>query len=375
MGYQISQITGGLVNGTTTVSADWLRAAVGSVFRGVGFSADASAQVADSLVEADMCGVASHGTMLLPMYVERLRSGSVSRHERAEVVADTGAVAVLDGRHALGQLTGRQAMDLAVDKAKQFGIGAVTVRHAFHFGRAASYAQQAAAAGCIGLATSNTRPLMPAVGGAEPVVGNNPVAVGVPADDADHAVTLDMALSEAALGKIRMAEAEGRTIPDTWASDADGVPTTDPTAAIAGMLLPTGGPKGFGLALVVDMLTGVLSGGAFGQAVQGLYKDTGTPNDCAHFFLAIDPEAFGGGFAQRATALGEEVLRSRPRPGVERVLLPGQPEEARRRRAETAGITLEGSVLEGLRRVADLVGAQLPAADETDLIEEESNVR
>lgn len=343
------------------VSAAWLREAIAAVFAGEGFSPAAADRIAASLVEADMCGVPSHGTMLVPMYIDRIRAGSVSRRERAEVVLDTGAVAVLDAHHALGQLTGHEAMELAVAKARRLGLGAVAVRHAFHFGRAAAYAQLAAANGCIGVATANTRPLMPAVGGAEPVVGNNPVAIAVPGG-AQPGIVLDMALSEAALGKIRIAEAEGRAIPDTWATDAAGVPTTDPAAAIKGMLLPTGGPKGFGLALIVDVLTGVLSGGAFGQSVNGLYADVTLPNDCAHFFLAIDVAAFGSidGFKDRVSALSDEILESRPRPGVDRLMLPGQPEGERRARAAAEGLVLEDSVLEGLRRTAELVGASLP---------------
>ncbi|GAA1649477.1 Ldh family oxidoreductase [Georgenia ruanii] len=342
------------------VSAEWLRGALSSVFRSVGFSDHAAGLVAESLVEADMSGVPSHGSMLLPMYVDRLLGGSVSTHEQGEVVEDFGAVAVLDGRHALGQLTGHQAMGLALDKAHRYGLGAVAVRHAFHFGRAANYTEMAAERGCIGLATSNTRPLMPAVGGAQPVVGNNPLAIAIPGNGGP-VMSLDMALSEAAMGKIRIAEAEGRPIPDTWATDADGELTTDPTAAIAGMLLPTGGPKGFGLALVIDVLSGVLSGGAFGAGVQPLYKDATVPYDCAHFFLAIDPALFGPGFDERVAALAAEVTGSRARPGVERIMLPGQPEAERRHRAETEGIEIDATVMDGILRVAERVGAQLPA--------------
>lgn len=343
------------------VSPTWLRQAIATVFEAEGFSALSADRVAASLVEADLCGVASHGTMLVPMYIDRIRAGSVSRHESAEVVLDLGAVAVLDGHDALGQLTGHQAMELAVVKAKRLGLGAVAVRHAFHFGRAAGYAELAAASACIGVATANTRPLMPAIGGAEPVVGNNPIAIAVPGA-VGPAIVLDMALSEAALGKIRIADAEGRSIPDTWATDADGVPTTDPAAAIKGMLLPTGGPKGFGLALVVDVLAGVLSGGAFGQAVNGLYSDMSVPNDCAHFFLAIDVEAFGPKetFDERIDALGAQIVGSRPRPGVERLMLPGQPEAEKRRKAEVDGLVLDRSVLDGLQRTAELVGVRLP---------------
>ncbi|WP_166345666.1 Ldh family oxidoreductase [Phytoactinopolyspora limicola] len=343
-----------------TVDHAWLHGAITRIFRSEGFSAKAAGLVATSLVQAELTGVASHGAMLVPMYVDRLRAGSVSRHENAEVVHRHGAVTVLDGRHALGQLTGHQAMRLAVDAAKEHGVGVSVVRHAFHFGRAATYGELAAEHGCLGIAMSNTRPLMPAVGGAEPVVGNNPLAVVAPTPDGP--ISLDMALSEAALGKIRLAEAAGTSIPDTWATDKDGNPTTTAAAAVGGMLLPTGGPKGFGLALMIDVLTGVLSGGAFGDGVKGLYADVSVPNDCAHFFLALDVAAFGDpdSFAARIEALAAFVLGSRTRPGVDAVMLPGQREreEAQRRLAD--GIWLPGSVVSGLRSAAENVGTTLP---------------
>lgn len=349
------------------VSAAWLRDSVDAVFRAVGFSAAASGAVAEALVEADMRGVPSHGAMLVPMYVDRVLAGSVSRRERAEVVTDAGAIAVLDAGHALGQLTGDQAMALAVAKARSFGAGAVAVRNAFHFGGAFRYVEAAADSGCIGVAAANTRPLMPAVGGAAPVVGNNPLAVGVPMPDGP-AVVLDMALSEAALGKIRLAAAEGRKIPPTWASDAQGRPTTDPREAIAGMLLPAAGHKGFALALIIDVLTGVLSGGAFGQGVRGLYADVSVPNNCAHFFLALDIAAFGdpAGFAERMGRLAAQVTGSPTAPGVDRLYLPGQIEAERRAAAATAGVRIEASVLDELRRTADRVGATLPDLTGTD---------
>ncbi len=342
------------------VDETWLVEAVRRIFAAEGFGPEAADCIATTLVEADLAGVGSHGSMLVPMYVDRLRAGSVSRREEAEVVHRQGAVTVLDGHHALGQLTGRQSMALAVESAKEHGVGVVVVRHAFHFGRAASYAEQAAAAGCIGVAMSNTRPLMPAPGGAEPVVGNNPLAVVAPTPT--RPMVLDMALSEAALGKIRLAEAAGTPIPDTWATDADGNPTTDAGAAVKGMLLPSGGPKGFGLALVVDVLTGVLSGGASGAQVQGLYADMAVPNDCAHFFLALDVAHFGDpdGFAERIDALTDFVLGSRPRDGVAAVRLPGQRAQERTAEQRAQGVTLQRSVLDGLRVTAATVGTSLP---------------
>ena len=198
---------------------------------------------------------------------------------------------MLDAGNALGQLTGEQAMSLAIDKARQFAAGIVAVRHGFHFGAAGRYARQAADAGCVGIAMCNTRPLMPAPGGAERVVGNNPLAIAVPADG-EIPIVLDMATSEAAMGKIRMAEKAKEPIPPTWAVTAQGLPTTNPTEAIAGMLLPSGGPKGFGLSFLIDLLCGLLSQGASGAQVRPLYGDFSVPYDCSHLFIAIDVAHF-----------------------------------------------------------------------------------
>jgi LDH2 family malate/lactate/ureidoglycolate dehydrogenase len=341
----------------------WLQGSVARVFSALGLAPEASAAVAEALVDADMRGIPSHGVMLVPMYAGRIRAGSVTTATRAEAVADFGAIGVLDAAHALGILTSDQAMALAVDKARRFGIGAVAVRRAFHFGGAFRYVQSAARAGLIGIAAANTRPLMPAPGGARAVVGNNPIAIGMPRAGGDE-IVLDMALSEAALGKIRLAAQEGRDIPATWATDASGTPTTDPRAAIEGLLLPAAGPKGYGLAFMVDALTGVLSGGAFGARVQGLYADASVPNDCAHCFLAIDPAPFGDGFADRLRELAAQVSRSPTAPGVDRVLVPGQLEAERHAAARADGVVVPDSVLAALRETADAVGAELPELEQ-----------
>jgi LDH2 family malate/lactate/ureidoglycolate dehydrogenase len=356
------------LNDRRLVSAVWLTAAVSQVFAAAGLSQRAAQAVAAGLVEADLRGTSSHGTLLVPMYVERLRKGSVSTAEQAEVVLDMGAIAVLDAQHCLGQLSGDQAMAMAVEKAQAHGIGAVTVRHAFHFGAAFRYVRAAAAAGCIGVAAANTRPLMPAPGGAAPVVGNNPLAIGVPLPGGQPMV-LDMALSEASLGKIRLAEQERRPIPVTWATDREGRPTTDAAKAVAGMLQPAAGHKGYGLALMIDVLTGVLSGGSFGAGVRGLYADTTVPNDCAHFFLALNISAFGdpGDFAERLADLAGQVTGSPKAPGTTRLLLPGQLEAERA--ADAAGIDVPISVLNGLYETAASLGVRL--REPGDVISEE----
>lgn len=339
----------------------WLTESVSFLFEAEGLSAGAARVVAGSLVDADRRGVPSHGVMLVPMYLERLRAGSVSRHDGGEVVVDAGAIAVIDGRDAFGQLCGDQAIELAIERARSYGIGAVGVRRAFHFGGAFRYAMRAADEGLIGLAAANTRPLMPAPGGAEPVVGNNPLAIAIPAAAPDRPpIVLDMALSEVALGKIRLAAQEGRQIPSTWATDAAGRPTTDPHEAIEGMLLPAGLHKGFGLALILDVMTGVLSGGGFGSRVKGLYADVNVPNDCAHFFLALDVAAFGSidGFRERLASLGEEVTGSPRAPGVDRLYLPGQIEAEREAESAIAGVSVEAVALDALREQADRLGVE-----------------
>jgi len=343
----------------TKVSVDALVEGTSRVFTAAGIDARSAHRVAGALVEADARGIGSHGVLLVPMYVGRLLAGSVSTRTEADVVVDAGAVAVLDADRALGILTGDQAMGIAVAKARSLGVGVVTVRRAFHFGGAYRYVQVAMDAGQIGIAAANTRPMMPAPGGASAVVGNNPIAVGVPGPDP---VLVDMALSEVALGKIRLAESEGREIPSTWATDRDGLATTDPASAIAGLLLPTGGPKGYGLALVVDVLTGVLSGGSFGPGVKGLYADASVPNDCAHLFLALNPELFGlDDFAARTAQLAQHVRGSTLAPGVDRVLLPGEREAAAARAAHRDGVDVPPSVLSALADTARRVGADLPA--------------
>lgn len=307
------------------ISAAALVEAVAAIFVATGVARADARTVAEDLVAADVEGVASHGVMLVPMYVDRLRAGSVSKASLGEIVSDRDAAVVIDAGDVLGQLTSRQAVALAVARAKRHGLGAVAVRNAFHLGTAGRYARMMAAEGCIGMVMANTRPLMPAPGGAEPLTGNNPIAIATPSDG-DFAPEIDMALSAVAMGKIRNAAAAGQPIPEGWAADKSGAPTTDPNAAIAGMLLPAAGPKGFGLAFIVDLLCGGLSGGAIGAEVAPLYGDPARPYRCSNLFLAIDTGHFGSSetFASRASSELKRVAAARRAPGIDRVYAPGE---------------------------------------------------
>jgi len=318
---------------------------------------DCARITAQSLVAADVEGISSHGVMLLPMYVDRLLAGSVSEHTECQVMHDGGAAVVLDAANILGQLSSHQAVRILVGRTRKHGLASVAVRNGFHFGTAGFWARQLAEEDLIGVVMCNTRPLMPAPGGAQRVVGNNPLAIALPSGDKSTFV-VDMATSATAMGKIRLAYAAGTPIPEGWAADEHGRPTTDPAAAIKGMLLPAAGPKGFGLAVAIDLLCGGLSGGAVGDEVAPLYGDPAKPYRCSHLFLAIDPARFGiQDLGSRVDDFAKRIRNAKRAPGVERIYAPGDLERARR--AENAGeCPLPPEVLAKLNECAARVGVE-----------------
>ncbi|MGH8210074.1 MAG: Ldh family oxidoreductase [Steroidobacteraceae bacterium] len=297
---------------------------VASIFTSLGLGAAPAGVVSRALVCADLEGIASHGVMLLPMYVQRLRAGSVSAASDARVVSERDGTVVLDAQNVLGQLSSHQAVGILIERAPRYGLAAVAVRNGFHFGTAGYWARMLAERGLIGIVASNTRPLMPAPGGAEPVVGNNPLAIAVPSAE-EMPIVLDMAMSASAMGKIRLAAAESKPIPDTWATDVSGRSTTDPAEAIRGMLLPAAGAKGFGLAFMIDLLCGALSGGGVGAAVRPLYSNLADPYNCSHLFITIDVAHFGDPkvFAQTVAVAAGRVRQSARAPDVEQLFAPG----------------------------------------------------
>ena len=332
---------------TREVDAGRLVSFVQALFERLGADSRHAWVVGDSLVSADLEGVASHGVMLLPMYVERIQAGSVSATAEPVITDDLGALVVMTARDGLGQVSSQVAVELVIARARVHGVSAVTVRDAFHFGAGAYWARQMARQGMVGMAFSNTRPLMPAPGGAERVVGNNPLCLAFPSSSGGPLV-MDMATSASAMGKIRVAAAQGASIPPGWATDEAGNETTSPAAAIKGMLLPAAGPKGFGLAVAIDLLCGALSGGGVGGTVRPLYGDPSEPYNCAHTFIALDASRLNGGqgIAFRVDAFADVIRASRRAPGAERVYAPGDLERSRReqggsRCALPAGLAIE----------------------------------
>ena len=253
--------------------------------RTVGMRPDDAAQVAQSLVHADLTGVFTHGSNFLPLYANWIQVGSIDPTGYAGGGERTaGPPRLISARNAMGQVAGVQAMDLAIEKAKQFGIGAVGVRESNHFGAAAYFTMRALDHDAIGFCSTNGIQVMAPYGGVTPSLSNTPIAYAIPAAT-ERPLMLDMAVSVVAAGKVALAKRKNEPIPPGWALTATGEPTEDPS--LAKLMAPVGGPKGYGLAVVLDALCGVLSGALFGQDVRrgGIPN---TPQAMGHFFMALD---------------------------------------------------------------------------------------
>jgi LDH2 family malate/lactate/ureidoglycolate dehydrogenase len=312
------------------------------VLQAVGVPVDAAALVAESLTRADACGLYSHGTVrLLPVYTRRLLAGTTRARPEIQVVRRRKSVAVLDGCGGLGQVVGCHAMQLAMEMARETGMGTVAVCNSSHFGTSAFFLQRAVAADMIGMVMTNAPSNMPPWGGRSPYFGTNPLAVGIPCGE-EQPVILDMSTSVVARGKIVIAAQMGQSIPAGWAIDRDGNPTQDAEAALTGAVLPMAGYKGSGLAMIIDALCGVLSGAAFGPHIVNLYDNGDQVQNLGHFFMAMDVDAFIGVevFKQRMDQFVREI-RAQPRmASVERIYTPGEIEFEETQKSIECGITL-----------------------------------
>ncbi|MBI3637062.1 MAG: Ldh family oxidoreductase, partial [Candidatus Rokubacteria bacterium] len=276
----------------TSARAEKLRALITAIYTAHGVPADDAAGVAEVLVEADLRGVESHGSTRVAGYLQMIENGLLNPRPKIEVLRDNPSTAMLEGDNAFGMVVARRAMTLAIDKARARGVAVVTARNVTHTGMVGFYPMMAARAGLVGLSVNNGPKILPPFGGLTPTLATNPFAAAFPAGDAEP-IVLDMATSMVAAGKMRLAAKKGRPIPEGWALDRHGVPTTDPEEAIFhGFLQWAGGYKGFGLATVVELLGGVLSGGLFGTDVPAMKTFGQEPLVTSAFYLALDPEQF-----------------------------------------------------------------------------------
>lgn len=319
-----------------------------------------AATMAASLVAADLRGVASHGVMRLPIYVRRMRLGLIATRPVIEVERTAPATAVVDGGNGPGQVVAQRAMREAVALAREAGAGFVAVRRSNHFGAAGWFALQAAEAGMIGVAVTHAEADVVPFGGTRAALGTNPLAFAVPRADGPPLV-LDLATSAVAMGKVLLAAKQGRSIPDGWAVDADGEPTTDPARVRA--VLPMAGPKGYGLALVIEVLSALLSGSRSGSEVKRMYDDFDAPQEIGHFLGAVDVARFVplDAFTHSLEGLAARITSVPPAAGHDEVLLPGAVEERAEARNRRDGIPLPDEVHRDLLALGESLDVAWPA--------------
>ncbi|MBS7543298.1 Ldh family oxidoreductase [Ancylobacter oerskovii] len=340
------------------IKADDLLAFATAVYRTAGLDRQGAELCADTLVQADLWGHQSHGVMRLPWYVARLKSGVVKTDAVPEAVVDAGAVAVIDGRDAMGQIVAAHGMREAIRRARLHGVGAVALRNSNHFGTAMYFTLTAARAGCVGFLSTNASPAMAPWGGRAKAVGTNPWSWAAPAGR-QAPMVLDIANTGVARGKIYLARQKKLAIPEGWAINAAGEPTTDPEEALGGVTLPMAEHKGYAIAVMMDMLSGVLTGSAFGTGVTGPYqaeKRGGT----GHFIIALDiaafqsPDAFG---ARMEQLIGE--LKSVPlAKGHDEIVYPGELEARNDAYNRANGLILPGDTRRDLATLADEFGCR-----------------
>jgi LDH2 family malate/lactate/ureidoglycolate dehydrogenase len=332
---------------------------VRSILEGNGVTSSNALIIAKALVLADLRGVDTHGINRIPSYMTRIRQGVLDATASPTLTKITPVVAQVDGQNSFGFLGAHLGMQTAIEMAREFGIGMVSVKHSNHFGMSAWIVQQAVDANMMSLVFTNSSPALPVWGGKEKLMGVSPIACGAPGGEGGKPFILDMAPSVAARGKIHKAYRRGEKIPLDWALDKDGNRTDDPARALEGVMLPMGGPKGIALSVMMDVFSGVLSGSAFAGHVTGPY-DPSKPADVGHFLVAIKPALFMdlGEFRERMGYLYERVVGSERMAGVERIYFPGEIEQLTHEECLRSGIPYVEAEIEALNKEADLVGSK-----------------
>jgi ureidoglycolate dehydrogenase (NAD+) len=313
-----------------------------------GLNEDHAEIVADVLVHADLRGVRSHGVIRTEHYVTRLKAGSLNPNPAFAVKEVRSGAAVLNADAGMGHVACCEAMDKATEMAKKSGIAMVGVENGSHCGALSYFVLRAVAKDMIGMAVTHTDKCVAPFGGARAFFGTNPIAYGFPTKNHDP-VVLDMATSNTAFGNILHAKEQGTPIPDDWGIDSEGAPTTDPEKVEA--LIPFGGYKGYGLALVIDVLTGVLMGAKYGPHITAMYGDYDKPRELASLMIAIDPSTFTSvdGFKAQMDAMVDELHAQPPAPGFERVLVAGDPQRILQEANLKNGVPVVDTIYKWLR--------------------------
>jgi LDH2 family malate/lactate/ureidoglycolate dehydrogenase len=342
------------------IEADKLKEAAIHILKGLKATDEESAIVAESLVQADMRGLDTHGVHLLGILSERVDAGMLQIPTDLKILRESDATALIDGANGLGQVAVHKAMTMSIKKARDFGLGCSLVSNTNNIGILTFYTLMAAREGMIGIVMSNAASAMSPWGGTEALFGTNPVSIAIPGGLEDPAMVLDMSSSVVARGKIRRAARLKEKIPEGWAFDETGASTTDAEKALKGTLMPIGGPKGYGLAMVVDILAGLLSGSKYGSEVVTFHQLMG-PTGVGVFTLAIDIERFMGRdqFRKLVQAYFTTIKASKKADGVSRIYLPGEIEFEKEKKSMKEGIEVNEGTVKNLNLLLEKVKSPL----------------
>jgi LDH2 family malate/lactate/ureidoglycolate dehydrogenase len=325
-----------------------------SAFTSQGLPPNDAAQIGALMTEADLQGSDGHGVIRLPQYIKRIQAGGINKRPNIRIAQERAAMAIVDGDNGMGHLVVSRAVDIAVAKARTSGVAWVSTRYSNHAGPASLYARKPMAHDMLGLyfAVGNANHLPP-WGGMDMLLSTNPIAAGIPAQQ-EPPIVLDMATTVTAYGKVKAKAMRGEQMPEGWMIDRQGKPLLDPNRASEGFLLPIGGHKGYGLALIVGLLAGTLGGAAMGKDVIDFNADHKTVTNTGQAILVIDLSAFGDPavFKTAVDKLVRDIRGSQRLPGVERIWLPGEQSFHKRSQYRKQGIPLSAGLLSDLRNLA-----------------------
>jgi LDH2 family malate/lactate/ureidoglycolate dehydrogenase len=333
--------------------ADILRTFTRKAFQQVGVPEQDAQSIAELMIQADLQGSDGHGIFRLPQYIRRIKAGGVNPRPAIRVERSRAAMALVNGDNGMGHLAMKFAAGLAIEKARTAGSAWVGVRWSNHAGPASLYASMPMREGMIGVyfAVGNANHLPP-WGGVEMLLSTNPIAVAIPAGE-EPPIVLDMATTVAAFGKVKTKAQRGETMPEGWMIDREGRPLTDPRRMHEGFLLPIGGYKGYGMALVFGILAGTLNNATMGREVIDFNADDSTPTNTGQAILAIDVSAFDelAAFKERIDALSRDIRGSERMKGFERIFLPGEQSQQRFSERSKLGIALPAPLLTSLNEM------------------------
>jgi L-2-hydroxycarboxylate dehydrogenase (NAD+) len=336
------------------ISGDRLRAFIASAFEAVDVPREDARAIAQLMAQADINGSEGHGVFRLPQYIRRIKGGAVNVKPAIRVEREMAGMALVNGDNGMGHLVMKFATEKAIEKAKTAGVAWVGARWSNHAGPASLYATMPLAHNMIGLYMAvGSANHLPPWGGLDMLLSTNPIAVAVPAGE-EPAIVLDMATTVAAYGKVKTKAQRGEMMPEGWMMDRQGNPLTDPKRANEGFLLPIGGYKGYGLALVMGLLAGNLNAAAMGRDVVDFNNDDSTVTNTGHTIVAINIEAFQDlkEFRQGMDTLIRDIRNSQRLPGVDRIRLPGEGSHVTRADNEKMGVPMPEALLAALDQLA-----------------------